>query len=88
MVLVDCSKSIPFVGEFLALLESLYVFMSASKAHEIFLEKQKQLRPGKQIIELKRLIETHWAYRHLSIVAVCQTLGTILSTLKDHNRDD
>ena len=56
--------------------------MSASKAHEFFLEKQKQLRPGKQIIELKRLIETCWACRRLSIVAVCQTLGTILSTLK------
>ena len=58
LVLVDCSQSLPVVGEFLALLESLYVFMSTSKAHEIFLEKQKLLRPGKQIIELKRLIET------------------------------
>ena len=81
LVLVDCSKSLPIVGDFLALLESLYVFMSTSKAHEIFLEKQKHLRPGKQIIELKRLIETRWACRHQSIVAICHTFGPILSTL-------
>lgn len=82
LVLVDCSKSLPIVREFLALLESLYVFMSTSKAHEIFLEKQKLLRPGKQVIELKRLIETRWACRHQSIVAVRQSFDAILSTLK------
>ena len=81
LVLVDCSKSLPVVGEFFALLESLYVFMSTSKAREIFLEKQKLLRPGKQIIELKRLTETRWACRHQSIVAIHQTFGAILSTL-------
>ena len=40
LVLVDVCRSVSFAGEFLAQLESLYVFMSASKAHELFLEKQ------------------------------------------------
>ena len=57
--------AVSFAGELLAQLESLYVFMSASKAHELFLEKQTMLRPGKQVIQLKRLIETHWACRHI-----------------------
>lgn len=82
LVLVDCSKSVSIVSEFLRLLESLYVFMSASKAHEIFLGKQKELMLAKQPLELKRLIETLWACRHQSIVAVHQSFGSILSTLK------
>ena len=92
LVLVDCFRCISYAGEFLAQLESLYVFMSASKAHELFLEKQTLLRPGKQVIQLKRLVETRWACRHMSIVAVRQTFGAILATLNaialstDHDR--
>lgn len=81
-MLVDCTKLIQVVSDFLTLLESIYVFMSASKAHVIFVEKQKQLRPGKQTIELKRLIETQWACRHLVIEAVRKTFGAIPSTLQ------
>ena len=33
------------------------------------------LRPGKQVIQLKRLVETCWTCRHTSIVAVRQTFG-------------
>ena len=33
LVLVDSTKSVPEAAEFFALLEALYVFMSASKAH-------------------------------------------------------
>lgn len=92
LVLVDCCRSVAFAGEFLAQLESLYVFMAASKAHELFLENQTMLRPGKQVIQLKRLVETRWACRHMSIVAVRQTFGAILATLNtiasstDHDR--
>ena len=90
LVLVDCCRSISFAGEFLAQLE--FVFMSASKAHEQFLEKQAMLRPGKQVVQLKRLVETRWACRHMSIVAIRQTYGAILATLNaiasstDHDR--
>ena len=66
--------------------------MSASKAHELFLEKRTMLRPRKQVIQLKILVETRWACRHISIVAVRQTFGAILATLyaiassTDHDR--
>ena len=75
-------KTVPLASEFFASLESLYVFMSASKAHEVFLEKQVELRPGKQTIQLKRLIETRWACRHLSIRAVRETYAAVLATLQ------
>ena len=66
--------------------------MSASKAHELFFEKQAMLRPGKQVVQLIRLVETRWACRHMSIVAICQMCGAILATLNtiasstDHDR--
>ena len=61
LIFVDCCRSISFAGEFLAQLESLYVLMSASKAHELIFEKQAMLRPGKQVVQLKRLVEICWA---------------------------
>ena len=36
LVLVDSVKMVPYVTEFFALLESLYVFISTTKAHAIF----------------------------------------------------
>lgn len=40
LVLVDTVKSVPDAMEFFTLLEHIYVFMSASKAHVVFMEKQ------------------------------------------------
>ena len=48
LVLVDCVKSIPQASEFFSLIQMLYVFMSASKAHTLFVQKQSELHPGKQ----------------------------------------
>jgi len=39
LVLVDSVKAIPEAAEFFPLLEALYVFMSTSKVHTVFLEK-------------------------------------------------
>ena len=46
-------------GEFLVHLESLYVFISASKARALFGKTRKQ------VIQLKGLVETRWACRHI-----------------------
>ena len=46
LVLVDSVKSINRAAEFFALLQTLHVFMSSSKIHEIFKAKQQQLHPG------------------------------------------
>ena len=48
LVLVDCVKSIPQASKFFSLVQSLYVFMSTSKAHVLYVQKQVELHPGKQ----------------------------------------
>jgi len=48
LVLVNSVKSVQPALEFFVLLEALYVFVSTSKVHVIFIEKQKHLHPGKQ----------------------------------------
>ena len=63
LVLVDCVKNNSFASEFFALLQSLYVLLSTSKAHVVFIDKQKELYPGKPTKELKRLSDTRWACR-------------------------
>ena len=91
LALVDATKSIPFACEFFTLIEKLYVFLSASKAHSIFLDKQKEVSPDKQTLELKRLVETRWACRYNAIHTILHTYKAILLTLElvsvqDHAR--
>ena len=58
LVLVDVVKSIRDANEFFVLLELLYVFMSTSKAHAIFMEQQTKKYPDKQPLRLQRLSDT------------------------------
>ena len=82
LVLVDCVKNNPHASEFFALVQSLYVFMSSSKAHAIYLEKQTQLHPDHQTRQLQRLSETRWACRYLSLDVIASTFDSILATLE------
>ena len=68
-------------AKFFALLESLYVFISSTKAHVVFIEKQKELYPDKPTRELQKLSDTRWACR-------CRTLDAVLSTLEDIAESD
>ena len=52
LVLVDCAKGL---SEFFQLLQTLYVFISTSKAHKIYISKQSQLHPDKQVHQMQRL---------------------------------
>ena len=52
LVLVDSTKCVPEASEFFALLEMLYVFMSTSKAHTIYMQQQSILHPGKPVHQL------------------------------------
>ena len=67
---------------FLALLESLYVFLSTAKCHSIFQQQQEELRPDQQQWQLQRLSDTCWACRHGAVVpcvdAVLATLPIIV----------
>lgn len=49
LVLVDCVKNNSFAFNFFSLLETLYVFMSTSKAHVVFVEKQSSRQVHKRV---------------------------------------
>ena len=46
LVLVDSVKMVQYAAEFFPLLESLYIFISTTKSHTVFMQKQKELHPG------------------------------------------
>ena len=83
LVLVDSVKSVQAASEFFILLETLYVFMSTSKAHVIFMAKQHQLHPDKQPLELQKLSDTRWVCRYAAVNASCHTFDSILLTVEE-----
>ena len=82
LVLVDSTKSVPEAAEFFALLEILYVFMSSSKAHTLYIQQQTTLHPHKPVRQLQHLSNTRWACRYAAVDAVCSTIDSILATLQ------
>ena len=81
LVLVDVSKQVKAASDFFAHLQSIYVFFSSSKCHELFLSIQKA-KGGKEI-RLKKLSDTRWSCRYDSIVSVMATYPALLETLED-----
>lgn len=67
LVSVDTVKANLHAFEFFTLVEALYVFISTSKAHAIFIEKQDELHKEKQPRQLQRLSDTRWACRYLAL---------------------
>ena len=57
--------------------------MSAHKAHEIFVQYQKELKWRTTPQELKRLFDTCWSCRHYGIHTVKSTLARIFATLEE-----
>ena len=80
-VLVDSTKSVE-AAEFFAILELLYIFMSTSKVHIIYIQQQSYLHPAKLVRQLQRLSGTRWACRFNAVDAVCSTFDSILATLQ------
>ena len=52
IVLVDSIKSVPKALKFW---KCMYVFMSASKAHTIYIQQKSTIHPGKPVRELQHL---------------------------------
>ena len=83
LVLVDTTKTVSEASEFFAMMEKLYVFMSTSKVHTVYMEKQSELHPGKPTHQIKPLSDTRWANcRFFSVEAVCSTFDVIVATLQ------
>lgn len=74
---------VPYATEFFALLEHLYVFISTTKAHTIFMQKQSAMHSDKQPLQLQKLSDTRWACRYAAVNALCRTYDCILATLEE-----
>ena len=79
LVLVDVAKSIRAASDFFSHLQALYIFLSASKSHELFLLNQNAF--GGREIQLKKLSDTRWSCRIDSITAILATYSAVLKTL-------
>ena len=60
LVLVDSVKYVKGASEVFALVQTLYVFVSTTKAHIIFMSRQNELYPDKQPRQLQHLSDTRW----------------------------
>ena len=81
-MLVDTCKSVAAVSDFFSLLEALYVFISSSIPHSLFVNKQTEQGQQRQI-QLKKLSDTRWSCRYAFIKAVKTTFSAIINTLEE-----
>ena len=81
LCLVDCVKSVSCAAEFFGLVLNIYVFLSSSKCHAIYVSEQSVLYPGKSIRQLQRLSDTRWACRQSAISTICYTFDAVVATL-------
>lgn len=64
-------------------MESLYVFISTTKAHAIFMQKQSEMHSDKQPLQLQKLSDTRWACRYASVNALYHTYDCVLAALDE-----
>ena len=83
LVLVDSVKMVLYATEFFSLLEAAYVFVSTTKAHAVFMQKQQELHQDKQPLRLQKLSDTRWACRYGAVNAICRTYDSLLATLEE-----
>ncbi|XP_066949341.1 zinc finger MYM-type protein 1-like [Macrobrachium rosenbergii] len=83
LIIVDSVKSVRLADSFIRLLEETYTFMSPHTPREIYLAKQKELFPNKQIRSLKRLSDTRWSCQYLSCKVLLDTFPALISTLEE-----
>ena len=78
---------VPGMGVF-ALIQTLYTFISTTKANSIFVKVQKDRYPDKQVHQLQGLSDTRWACRQSAVHAICTTFDSLLVTLEILGDDD
>jgi hypothetical protein len=79
LVIVDVCRDVKSAGEFFALVELLYVFITRQKVHEIFIRLQKER--DLSIRELGRLSDTRWACRYRNIAVIIERFDVIIDVL-------
>ena len=81
LALMDSCKSLGHASEFFALLQSLYNYISSSIPHAMLMNKQQEV--GLNVVQLKKLSDTHWLCRYTSIKAMLTSLSAIVGTLEE-----
>ena len=82
LVLVDACKIVQDAGQFFSLLEKLYVFVSTSVVHKLWMEVQRQIHPGFPPRQLHRLSDIRWACRVVSCHNIRDRLQALVKTLR------
>ena len=82
LVIVDVCKGIKSAAHFFDLLQMLYVFISGSKIHGMFIAVQKSM--GLDVCELKAISDTRWASQITACIAIKKTFSAILVVLTNH----
>ena len=80
-VIVDVCKAIKPVRDFFSLLECLYVFLSGSAVHSMYVDVQKRL--SLSVTELQRLSDTRWACQIAACRAAMKSFPVILVCLAE-----
>ena len=83
LVLVNVCKNEPIARDFFYLVQSLYVYMSSAVPHANFCATQAGMDYSNVVIELKRIIDTHWTCQYASITSIKKTYIAILKTLEE-----
>ena len=92
LALADCVEIAQFVCDFFCLLESLYVCISTSKAHAVFVTTQKELYP---VHQLQKLSDTRWAvglllqiksFKFLLLLIIFNRVLTFWKSLSDYQQ--
>ncbi|KAL1447276.1 hypothetical protein MTO96_028594 [Rhipicephalus appendiculatus] len=81
LVIVDVCKAIKPVRDFFSLLECLYVFLSGSAVHSLYVDVQKRL--SLSVTELQRLSDTRWACQIAACTAAMKSFPAILVCLAE-----
>ena len=81
-MLVDCCKSVSDALDFFALLEKLYVFLSAAIPHTVWLEVQRELYREEPPRQLQRPSDTRWACHVTACRNVRDRFDALMMTLK------
>lgn len=81
LVIVDVCKAIKPVRDFFSLLECLYVFLSGSAVHSMYVDVQKRL--SLSVTELQRLSDTRWACQIAACRAAMKSFPAILVCLAE-----
>ena len=63
-------QRIKLVAPMAVYVQILYVFMSTSKAHTVYMQQQPILHPEKPTHQLQHLSDTRWACRFYAVDAV------------------